>query len=250
MKKKLLLIGGTDSSGGAGIAADIQTAVKLGASVRLAVNSVTAQTKKEMHYMHLIPVETFRAQMKHEMHAKLDGIKIGMLPNNDAIDEVVRFLQMHPTLPVVLDPVLETTSKGSLIIEDTKENLLDNLLPLVSLITPNAREASILSGQSSLGPNGAKNAAEFFISIGVKSVLIKGGHLKSKNCKDILLESVDRFTTFERKRFSNGSNCRGTGCRLATAITYFLAHGESLPTACRKGGDFVADYIEQDLKLK
>ena len=104
---------------------------------------------------------------------------------------------MHPTLPVVLDPVLEATSKGA--DNCTKENLLDNLFPLVSLITPNAREASILSGQSSLDPNGAKKAAEFFISIGAKSVLIKGGHLKSVNCKDILLESVDRFTTFERR---------------------------------------------------
>ncbi len=244
MKKarRILLIGGTDSSGGAGLSADKEISFQLHFAASIAVAAITAQTDQSLLVTHPVPDDALRAQLKCAEQMGFGAIKIGMLPNRQSIATVRDFLLRHPTVPAVLDPVFQTSSKAELHTEETKDFLVSELLELVSLITPNAMEAELISGVSCKNKEDLEVAAEKIMSLGARAVLVKGGHLSGETCLD-LLKQPTKTHYLEHSRLQARPICRGTGCRLATAIVCQLSDGKGLLKSVKKANEMVRDYI-------
>lgn len=247
MRKRLLIIGASDSSGGAGIKADIDTLTAFGFEGSIAITSVTAQTNHKLICKYPVPNQILLDQLKASEGTLIDGIKIGLLPNRESINIVRKFLEKNPNTPSILDPVFSSSSKGELTNENTQTYLLEELLPFITLLTPNAIEASILTNKECKSLEEAKDSAQSLIEQGAKAVLVKGGHLTGAFSSNVLAQTSMPHECFEKPRIIHGSKCRGTGCRLATAICCLLSCQEKLSSACRKAGDFVHEYIKSEL---
>jgi len=238
-----LTIAGSDSSGGAGIQADLKTFSALevyGASV---ITALTAQNTRGVEAVHVVPAEFVRAQMR-AVAADLDvgAIKIGMLATSAVIQAVVEGLQDFPGVPVVLDPVMVAASGDVLLASDAVEALRSMLIPVASLVTPNLAEAASLLGQPQAG-NEFEMAmqAAGLKEAGAKAVLIKGGHSDGPTAIDILLEGVEPLS-FEAPR-ADTKNTHGTGCTLSAAIAAELAKGASLIEAVETAKAYVTEAI-------
>ena len=243
----LLAIGGTDSSGGAGLSADIQTFKILGGDCLLCITAVTAQSNGCYIDTHAVPPSMINAQLKSIGDKKIDAVKIGMLPNTEAIEIVADFISQISCKNVILDPVMKSSSGGRLFMEESIELLKDLLFPHITLITPNFAEANILTNESVVEFEHLPGLAKKCIEMGVDSVLIKGGHITEKTCRDLLL-TQNRQLIFENKRIPGGTQVRGTGCRLASAITYYLAIDcLSLEGAVKKANNYLHEYILENV---
>ena len=243
----LLAIGGTDSSGGAGLSADIQTFKILGGDCLLCITAVTAQSNGCYIDTHAVPPSMINAQLKSIGDKKIDAVKIGMLPNTEAIEIVADFISQISCKNVILDPVMKSSSGGRLFMEESIELLKDLLFPHITLITPNFAEANILTNESVVEFEHLPGLAKKCIEMGVDSVLIKGGHITEKTCRDLLL-TQNRQLIFENKRIPGGTQVRGTGCRLASAITYYLAIDYlSLEGAVKKANNYLHEYILENV---
>ncbi|WP_166418252.1 bifunctional hydroxymethylpyrimidine kinase/phosphomethylpyrimidine kinase [Cochlodiniinecator piscidefendens] len=223
---RILVIAGTDSSGGAGLSRDIAVATELGCTVAPVVTAVTVQTNQELRTIHPVPPDIIIAQIKAAFETdELDCIKIGMLGDQATIDAICGVLGSK-TPPIVFDPVLKSTSGGVLL---SGENL-SPLISITSVLTPNLDEAAQLSNRPfSDAPVDIATRAKVILGQGAKSVLIKGGHGGGVNCTDYLF-SNGRSHTFSNPRLPQTK--RGTGCSVATAIACHLARGAKLKQAC------------------
>ena len=208
---------------------------------------MTAQSNNHLICKHPVPSQVLLDQLKASEETRIDGIKIGLLPNKESINIVRNFLEKKNSIPSILDPVFSSSSKGELINENTHAYLLEQLLPFITLLTPNAIEASILTNKVCRTLEEVKDSAQSLIEQGAKAVLVKGGHLTGTLSTNVLAQTSKPLQCFEKPRIRYGSKCRGTGCRLATAISCFLARQEKLSSACRKAGDFVHQYIKSEL---
>lgn len=230
---RLLVIAGTDSSGGAGLTRDAAVAAELGGQVRPVVTAVTAQTDDAVSEIHPVPPPVVTAQIE-AVFAKdpPEAVKIGMLATGETAEAVAWALARH-AVPVVLDPVLKASSGGTL----SPDEGIARLLPLATLLTPNLIEAAALSGLSA-APVAAQAAR--LRATGAQAVLIKGGHGRGTDCTDHLFckTGVHRFRT---ARLPHGK--RGSGCALSTAIACRLADGASLPDACNRAKEFLQDWL-------
>lgn len=241
----ILIIAGTDSSGGAGVARDIATAACSGVSPALAITSVTAQTHDKV--LHIEPVAPWliAQQIASAFDANtISAVKIGMLGTAETAKTVAAMLKKYnPMPPVIFDPVLAASSKGSLARGNMRGAIIHDLLPLTTLVTPNLAELAELNRTApATHDTEARAQGEALIRLGTHAVLIKGGHAKGPMATDYLLMKNHTPVSFSQKRLE--TTMRGTGCTLSTAIAANLAQGLALDAAIEKAKQHVFDLLE------
>lgn len=239
--KHVLLIGGTDSSGGAGLFRDAAVVDEHGLRVRTVVTAVTAQSNARVGRVHLIPEKIIAAQLAAAFADTPPGaIKIGMLGSEAIVNTVARALNPW-RIPIVLDPVLKASSGGTLLDAGGVAALKKSLMLQAALVTPNLIEAAALTGSRRLF-TAFKTAeqARLLQSLGAQAVLIKGGHATGDICVDHLFCATGSHQ-FSAKRLHHSP--RGTGCTLATAIACQLAMGLPLASACGLAQQYTHNWI-------
>ena len=220
-KSKILIIAGSDSSGGAGIQADIKTVTSLGSYAMTAITALTVQNTKGVKSVIPITPDDIKNQILYTSRdIKPDAVKIGMLHSSKVIEKVIESLNKIKVKKIILDPVMVAKGGAKLIDNKAIRVLKKNLIKKVFLITPNIPEAEILSGIKISNKEDMIFAANKLLDLGAKNVLIKGGHLKSKKVEDIFLNKKD-FKVFYSLRHKT-KNTHGTGCTLSSAITTFF----------------------------
>ena len=236
---RILAIGGSDSGGGAGIEADIKTITALGGYGMTAITAVTAQDTHGVH--DIVPVSPeFVARAISLVIADLgvDAIKTGMLGTADMAAAVAQALaEAAQGKPIVVDPVIATTSGTTLLAEDARAVLLDRLMPMAALITPNRDEAAILSGHAVETPEDAIAAGRVLCERGARAVLVKGGHFAGDAAIDLLVTG-DGVMSFRKPRIAT-RHTHGTGCTLASAIALGLGAGLALRDAIGQAQNFL-----------
>ena len=238
LNSKILIIAGSDSSGGAGIQADIKTVTSLGSYALTAVTAVTVQNTKGVNSVISISPNKIKNQILYSAQdIKPNAIKIGMLHSSVVVKKVLEALKKLKIKKIVLDPVMVAKGGTKLIDEKAINFLKKNLIQKVSLITPNIPEAEVLTGIKIKNKEDMIFAANKLIDLGAKNVLIKGGHLKTKKVEDIFLNKSD-FKVFTSIRHKT-KNTHGTGCTLSSAITTFFSCGKTLKKACELGIKYV-----------
>ena len=243
IKSKILIIAGSDSSGGAGIQADIKTVTALGSYAMTAVTAVTSQNSKGVFSVIPINAKEIKSQILYTMQdIKPTAIKIGMLYSSKVIKTVENALRRIKNLKIVLDPVMVAKGGTKLINSTAIETLKNHLIKKVYLITPNIPEAEILTGKKINSINDMIEAAKILNKFGVKNVLIKGGHKKSKFIEDVLF-TKGKIKIYKSKKIKT-KNTHGTGCTLSSAITTFLSCGKPLKKSCELG----IKYVNQSIK--
>ena len=240
---RILIIAGTDSSGGAGLQADIKTATALGVYASAAVTAVTVQDTRGVHAVHEIPASVVRDQIACVLDdIGTDAIKIGMLGSAPIVEAVADALQRRaPKIPIVLDPVLASSSGTSLLESDAIAPLKARLLPLTTLLTPNIPEAEALTRIPIRGTGDMQRAGEEIRALGVSAVLVKGGHGSGAMVEDVLVS--DRSPRIFSSPRIESRNTHGTGCTLSTAIACGLAQGLPLLDAIERARAFVREAI-------
>jgi hydroxymethylpyrimidine/phosphomethylpyrimidine kinase len=238
-----LTIAGSDSSGGAGIQADLKTFSALhvyGASV---ITALTAQNTKGVDEIMVVPPEFVLAQMRSVMSdLAVNAIKIGMLGTAGIIDAVVEGLREFPGVPVVLDPVMVATSGDPLLDEDAVDSLREKLIPLATLITPNLKEAALLLGEpEDRREKFMEGRAERLLRLGARAVLLKGGDSDGETARDIFLDGKI-LRELDAPRVPT-RNTHGTGCTLSSAIAAELAKGVPLDKAVKDAKVYVTAAI-------
>ena len=246
-KSIVLIIAGSDSSGGAGIQADIKTVTALGSYAMTAITAITAQNTTGVKS--IVPISTkeiFNQITFTIKDIKPDAIKIGMLHSNKVIDSVIRSLKIANIKNIVLDPVMVAKGGAKLIDDNAIKMLKDRLIKRVMLITPNIPEAEILTNTFIRSKEDMIFAAHKLIEMGASNVLIKGGHLTSKIVQDIFVSKSD-IKIFNNKRYKT-KNTHGTGCTLSSAITTFLSCGKPIKKSCELGINYVNSGIRTNPK--
>ena len=239
---KILIIAGSDSSGGAGIQADIKTVTALGCYAMTAVTAITAQNTTGVKSIVAIPPKEIANQVLFTIKdIKPDAIKIGMLHSVDVIKNVINCLKKIRTKKIVLDPVMIAKGGAKLINNKAIEVLEKKLIKQSFLITPNIPEAEVLSKMKINTQEDMIYAGSILINKGAKNVLIKGGHLKSRFVRDVLINKKE-IKIFKNKRIET-KNTHGTGCTLSSAITTFFSCGKPIKKACELGIKYVNSAI-------
>jgi hydroxymethylpyrimidine/phosphomethylpyrimidine kinase len=237
--KRLLIIAGSDSSGGAGIQADIKTAHAFGVYSMTAITAITAQNTRGVTAVHPIPPEGVRKQIIACIEdIGVDAIKTGMLANAAIVRVVAETLKKYARgIPLVVDPVMVSTSGSALLKPAAEKTVIRDLIPLARLVTPNIPEAKRLTGMRGTGQAALRQAAARLIEMGAKAALIKGGHSTRATIDDLLVwefgEDVYAFPRIKTR------HTHGTGCTLATAIACGLAQGLPLPVAVATAREYV-----------
>ena len=241
-KSKILIIAGSDSSGGAGIQADIKTVTSLGSYAMTAITAVTSQNTKGVKSVISIPVNEIKKQIIYTAKdIKPDAIKIGMLQSSEVVKKVIEALKKIKVKKIILDPVMVAKGGTKLINNNAIAILKKRLVSQVTLITPNIPEAEVLTGVKIKNKEDMIFAAYKLLKLGAKNVLIKGGHLKSKKVEDIFLNK-SKLRVFVSLRH-NTKNTHGTGCTLSSAIATFFSCGKSIIKACDLGIKYVNSAI-------
>ena len=245
-KSKILVIAGSDSSGGAGIQADIKTITSLGCYAMTAITAITAQNTTGVISVFPIPPRELKKQILFTCKdIKPDAIKIGMLHSKSIIKAVIESLNKISNKKIILDPVMIAKGGAKLINNPAIDFIKYELVKKTYLITPNIPEAEVLSELKIKNTKDMINAAKILLNFGVKNVLIKGGHLKSKILTDIYLTNSE-LIIFKNKKI-NTKNTHGTGCTLSSAITTFLSCGKPLKKSCELGIKYVNQSIKSNL---
>jgi hydroxymethylpyrimidine/phosphomethylpyrimidine kinase len=228
-----LTIAGSDSSGGAGIQADLKTFSALGVYGASAITALTAQNTQGVDDVMAVPPEFVLAQMRSiASDLAVKAIKIGMLATGPIIEAVADGLDEMPGVPVVLDPVMVATSGDPLLDEDAVDLLRTRLVPRADLITPNIREAAALLGEPvESREQWLEGRAERLLDLGAGAVLLTGGESMAETALDIFVDD-DGTQRLEAPRVHT-ENTHGTGCTLSSAIAAELAKGETLDKAVK-----------------
>lgn len=237
----VLTIAGSDSSGGAGIQADIKTISAHELFATSVITSITAQNSKGVQATFDLPMEQVEAQLKAVLEdSKPAAVKTGMLGNEELVECVARLLKKARIRNLVVDPVIRSSSRKALLSNKGVEVLKEKLLPLALLATPNIPEAEILSGIRIARPQDRLKAARAICKLGARNVLIKGGHAKG-NADDFFYDGK-RYFIFEGQRIGK-KDWHGTGCVLSAAIASGLAMSSDVPSAIQKAKGWVATGI-------
>ena len=247
-KSTILIIAGSDSSGGAGIQADLKTVTSLGSYGMTAITAVTVQnTTGVKSVVSIDPKKIYEQIVFTSEDIKPDAIKIGMLHSTEVIKKVLKALEKIKVKKIILDPVMIAKGGARLIDEKAIKILKKELIKKVDLITPNIPEAEVLTKMKINTVEDMILAANKLIVLGAKNVLIKGGHLNKKKLFDIFLSKKD-FKIFESKKFIT-KNTHGTGCTLSSAITTFYSCGKSIKKSCELAIKYVNSAIKSNPKL-
>ncbi|MBV9345670.1 MAG: hydroxymethylpyrimidine/phosphomethylpyrimidine kinase [Gammaproteobacteria bacterium] len=243
--KAVLLIGGTDSSGGAGLARDIATVTELGLHPLCALTAVTAQSDRALHQSAHLPAPLVRAQIEAACATRPPAaIKIGMLGEAAIVRAVAEASVSWGGAPVVLDPVLRSSSGGELLDAGGLEVLRRELLPRLALLTPNLAEAAALLGCApASGVAEMTRQAVALGALGAPAVLLKGGHLGGLQAIDVLWRAGAHAVPLLAPRLAG--EWRGTGCTLASAIAVQLAQGVELSLACQHAKHYLTQRLQR-----
>ena len=245
--KTALSIAGSDSSGGAGIQADIKTMTMNGVYAMSAITALTAQNTLGVRAI----LDSTPEFLKEQLDAVFedifpDSVKIGMVSSSELINVIADRLKFYNAKNIVVDPVMVATSGSVLIKTDAIHTLVAKLMPIATLVTPNIPEAEVLSGMKIKSKEDMIKAAEFIEKNYGCSVLLKGGH-SINDANDLLCEK-GRFVWFDGKKIDN-PNTHGTGCTLSSAIASNLAKGFNLAESVKKAKDYVSDSLAAGLDL-
>ncbi len=237
-KSKVLIIAGSDSSGGAGIQADIKTVTALGSYAMTAVTAVTSQNTLGVKDIKSIPVKNLKNQIIMVLDdIGANAVKIGMLHNVGVIKCVYRVLKKYNLKNIVLDPVMIAKGGAKLINNNSIKYLKKLILPLCDVVTPNIPEAEVLTGYSISNKTEMIKAAKKIVNMGAKNVLLKGGHLKNKMIFDILV-SKRQIKIFPKRRIKT-NHTHGTGCTLSSALATFLSQKKDMNKSCKTSIKYV-----------
>lgn len=233
-----MTIAGSDSGAGAGIQADLKTFGALGVFGACAVTTVTAQNTVGVDAALAMPTTLVAAQIDAVMaDIGADAVKTGMLPGADIIRCVAERLEFHALATAVIDPVLVNSAGGRLFDDEAMDAMKSSLFPLATVVTPNSREASLLTGLETNTADDLKRAAVMLVKeLGARNALVKGGRIEGP-ATDVLYDGSD-LLTFTSARIDTRNN-HGTGCTLASAIAAGLAKGLALPEAVQQAKDYV-----------
>ena len=241
----VLSIAGSDSSGGAGIQADIKTFSALGVYGATAITAITAQNTQGVHAQFALPPQMVHDQIVavvEDLHTA--AIKIGMLANAEVANSVADALEQCD-IPIILDPVIVSTSGHRLLSVEAEEVVKQRLLPLATLLTPNIPEMETLANMPIRTGEDKALAAEHLFGYGVKAILLKGGHEVGDTKSDILFthsaEGI-KYMTFTAETIPT-RNTHGTGCTLSSAIAAYIARGCEVEDAIRHAKEFVTEAI-------
>ena len=247
-KSKVLIIAGSDSSGGAGIQADIKTVTSLGSYAMTAITAITAQNTTGVKSIVPIKPKEISNQINFSIgDIKPNAVKIGMLHSKQVIRAVIISLKKSKIKKIVLDPVMVAKGGAKLINDSAINYIKKQLIKNMFLITPNIPETEILTKTKINSTQDMIEAGKILIRLGAKNVLIKGGHLKSKQMKDILLNK--KIIKVFRSRKYSSKNTHGTGCTLSSAIATYLSCGKDLIKSCELGIKYVNEAIRSNLNL-
>ena len=228
---RILVIAGSDSSGGAGIQADIKTVSALGGFAMTAITATTAQNTKGVQDVHPIPTDHIAAQIQSCLDdIGVDAIKIGMLHSTEVIETVAQ--QLPATIPLVLDPVMVATSGSALLQPEAVDAMKRLLIPRATLLTPNLPEAEALGGAGE----------DTLMALGAKAVLLKGGHSDDAIISDTLYTGEGSITI--RHERLETPHTHGTGCTLASALATFIGQKLPLHEAAQEAIAYVHQAIE------
>ena len=242
IKSKILIIAGSDSSGGAGIQADIKTATSLGSYALTAITAVTVQNTKGLKSIVSISPNEIKNQIIYSARdIKPNATKIGMLHSKPIIKKVFESIEELNLKKIVLDPVMVAKGGAKLINNEAIDFLKKKIINKVSLITPNIPEAEILTNLKISNKDDMIFAASKLINLGAKNVLIKGGHLNTKKVEDVFLSNSESKLFISPRHKTK--NTHGTGCTLSTAIATFLSCGKTIKKACELGIKYVNSAI-------
>ncbi|HEX5462281.1 MAG TPA: bifunctional hydroxymethylpyrimidine kinase/phosphomethylpyrimidine kinase [Steroidobacteraceae bacterium] len=241
----VLVIAGSDSSGGAGILRDLTVLANLGCEALCAISAVTAQTHGHLVSVHHVPPQLIRTQIRTALEsAAIGAIKIGMLGTAATVNAVAESLPPGGAIPVVLDPVLLSSSGGVLLDEEGRAEMRSRLFPVATLITPNIPEAASLCGTAPAASREELLAqARSLLATGTGAVLLKGGHAAGAESVDLLLTAHGTAQWLSSPRLQ--ARARGTGCTLASAIAAGLASGSTIEAACDSAKRYVHSLLSQ-----
>jgi hydroxymethylpyrimidine/phosphomethylpyrimidine kinase len=244
-----LTIAGSDSSGGAGIQADLKTFSAFGVYGASVITALTAQNTRGVQGIHPVPAEFVAEQMASVFSdLQVDAIKTGMLADAEVVRAVAHGLRAIPKRPVVVDPVMVATSGDVLLSRDAIAALTSELMPLATLLTPNLAEAACLLDTGPAGSAAeAAEQARALQALGCCAVLVKGGHGTGDVAVDILYDG-DALHYYERPRLDT-PHTHGTGCSLSAAIAASLAQGVALPAAVDRAKTYVWQGLEHGRTL-
>ena len=244
-----LTIAGSDSGGGAGIQADLKTFHAFGVFGTSALTAITAQNTLGVHAVHPIPLDVIRGQITAiASDLRPAAFKTGMLATRAIIDAVAASIDEHDLSRYVLDPVMIATSGDRLLDREAERGIVERLLPLCEIVTPNLPEALVLLGErsehvrlTSADEPLLRDYAQRLVGLGARAALLKGGHLAGDDVLDVFYDGVE-FRTWRRPRLETRST-HGTGCTLSAAIAAGLAQKRPLVDATERALAYVARAI-------
>jgi len=242
--KVALTIAGSDSSGGAGIQADLKTFQAHGVFGMSAITAVTVQNTQKVYAVQQVNPDILYGQIVRVFEDIIvDAVKIGMVAGADLIEAIVRALAVVQRPPVVLDPVMISKSGYPLLHPDAREALIRRLFPLADVVTPNVYEAELLTGIRIASGEDMKKAAVALMDLGVGRVVVKGGHLAGEIARDVLYDGR-RFQEMTAPRIAS-RNTHGTGCTFSSALAANLALGKDFFSAAAAAKDYTTRAIAQ-----
>jgi len=245
-----LSIAGSDSSGGAGIQADIKTMSALGIYSCTVITAITAQSTSNVDYILPLGAQIIKKQIKSVLSdIPINAIKIGMVYNNEIITAVSHVLN-HSKIPIVLDPIISAGTGAQLLQKEFVKDFKSKLVPICDVITPNIHEAETLSEIKIKTEKDIRNAASKIQELGAKNVIVKGGHLRNYNetIVDIVLDEHGKFTVFKNPRMKIVET-HGSGCNFSAAVTSFLALKYPVINACFLANKYVHRSILKTVKI-
>ena len=245
---RVLTIAGSDSGGGAGIEADLKTMAALGCYGMAAITSVTAQNTVGVFGIHDIPSKEVAKQIDVVLDdIGADAVKTGMLSSPEIVAAVAATLKRHEVKNLVVDPVMIAKSGDALLREEAQETLIEKLLPLTFMLTPNIPEAEVISGISICNEDDLHVAALKIHELGPRYVLMKGGHLEGNEATDRLFDGM-AWHTYPGLRIDT-KNTHGTGCTFSAAIASYLARGAAPADAVRLAKEYLTGAIANAFPL-
>ena len=246
--KQILTIAGSDSGGGAGIQADIKAISANGGYAMSAITSVTAQNTVAVTEAFDLPISLIEAQLDAVFtDFEVASVKTGMLSSAAIVEAVARKLKQYTPSTLVVDPVMISKSKFSLLKAEAVDSLKTALIPLATVITPNIDEAELLAQQHIRNIDEAKSAAKGIAELGCHAVLVKGGHLTGDTATDVLYCNGE--WTFFQAEWIETKNTHGTGCTYSAAIATQLAQGKHLVDAIRTAKVYITGAIQHALDI-
>lgn len=241
----VLTIASFDSSGGAGIQADIKTISALGCYATSVLTALPVQNTMGVRKIYPIPMEAVADQIEAVLNDIVpQAIKIGMVHTPLLVETIVNTFNKYPKIPIVFDPVMVATSGHRLIEEETIDTIVEKLFPMADVITPNMDEASILAGMEVKTLEDMELAGKKILRSGCKNILLKGGHQESLIVTSLFFDENGQQYSFETEKFMT-NNTHGSGCTLSSAIAAYIARGEELLKAVELAQNYVFEAIKQ-----